>query len=73
MKHDWERHIPETMTQAESLLAEPIRRCNNCGAVQQLERTTAWGRTVLKHWLPLAGRCKPQKDRSQDPEQAIAR
>jgi len=57
MKHNWEV-VPSTQEKIRKHGWEPMRKCSNCGKIQQRERETSWGRTVKYQWLPLAGRCK---------------
>jgi hypothetical protein len=57
MKHNW-TNIPDTQEKVCEHGWEPMRKCANCGKVQQRETETSWGRVVKYQWLPLAGRCK---------------
>jgi len=56
--HRWEHHVPAGWSNAQAFMAEPFRKCANCGAVQQRETETAWMRIVARRWRPLAGRCR---------------
>lgn len=57
MKHDWEP-IPDTLEKTCQHGWDPMRKCKNCGIVQQRYPETAWMRVTGYRWLPLAGRCK---------------
>lgn len=57
MKHAWHDYADPGKTPAQRFMAEPERRCSNCGVIQQRFTETAWMRTVRVRWLPLVGRC----------------
>jgi hypothetical protein len=59
-KHLW-HYIPVTLSEVLKHGWEPRRQCLNCGAIQQKETEHEWMRVVRYRWLPLAGRCKPNK------------
>lgn len=57
MKHAWSFYQSPERSKASRMMGEPERRCANCGAVQQRETQTEWGRITGILWRPLAGRC----------------
>ena len=57
MKHDWEDQH-DTLTLGQQLGGWVRRKCKNCGATQELEKTYWWGRLASRRWEPLVGRCK---------------
>lgn len=60
MKHSWQDYANPAESTAQRFIAEPERRCANCGAIQRRSPETAWMRIVRIRWLPLVGRCSQQ-------------
>lgn len=62
MRHEWENSRPNTPS---GFMGPEKRRCKNCGMNQYLYKDQSWGRIVSRQWLPLVGRCNPEKRKAR--------
>lgn len=59
MRHDWSAQTGDIQNTPTFMLRD-IRKCANCGAIQEKCDKQRWGRIVGYYHWPLVGRCGPK-------------
>lgn len=62
MRHDWLPYTHPEWGPGKTLLGNPHRQCQHCGAIQKQVTEQVWMRVASRRWLPLIGRCNGDAD-----------